>query len=347
MPADVEPLPDWLHLIDPERMRGLEIGALHKPRFDRTRTEVSYVDHAPTDELRHKYATDAAMADHLDEIVDVDFVWAGDRRLADAVGDRGPFDFVYASHVAEHAPDLIGWLDQLAEVLVDGGIVALALPDKRLCFDVNRALTEIADLVDAHLQGLTAPGYRQIYDFHSKMVAVDPALMWAGLADYRGVWRTDLDPDHVGLRAVPEAPADPRVRRRPLLGVHPGVVPRALRQAGAPRPDRVRDRLVPPDPAQHHRVPGLPAQAGHRPRRRGPPGPPAGVDPHHRRHRPGRTARTRRRPKPTPIGWSWWSAPASRPGSRPSAGPPPPPASTAAGAKARARQIGGSSSAPG
>ncbi len=195
MPADVDPLPDWLSLIDPDRMRGLEIGALDKPRFDRTRTDVAYVDHATTDELRHKYATDAVMADHLDEIVDVDFVWAGDRRLVEVVGDRAPFDFVYASHVAEHAPDLIGWLDQLAEVLVEGGIVALALPDQRLCFDVNRSLTEIADLVDAHLQGLTAPGFRQIYDFHSKMVAVDPALMWAGLADYRGVWRTDLDPD--------------------------------------------------------------------------------------------------------------------------------------------------------
>jgi hypothetical protein len=195
MPADVDPLPDWLSLIHPERMRGLEIGALNKPRFDRMASDVSYVDHATTDELRHKYATDAVMADHLDEIVEVDVVWAGDRRLAEAVGDRAPFDFVYASHVAEHAPDLIGWLDQLAEVLVDGGIVALALPDKRLCFDVNRSLTEIADLVDAHLQGLTAPGYRQIYDFHSKMVAVDPALMWAGQADYRGTWRTDLDPD--------------------------------------------------------------------------------------------------------------------------------------------------------
>ena len=187
-------LPSWLDLIDPDHMRGLEIGALDKPRFDRTRTDVAYVDHAGTDELRQKYASDAAMADHLDDIVDVDFVWAGGR-LADVVGDRAPFDFVYASHVAEHAPDLIGWLDQLADVLGDGGIVALALPDKRLCFDVNRSVTEIADLVDAHLQGLVAPGYRQIYDFHSKMVAVDPALMWAGLADYRGVWRTDLDPD--------------------------------------------------------------------------------------------------------------------------------------------------------
>ncbi len=196
MTGEAPPLPPWLDAIDPDHMRGLEIGALHSPRFDRRRTEVFYVDHASTDELRQKYATDAEMADRLDEIVDVDFVWAGGDRLTDVVGQAAPFDFVYASHVAEHIPDLIGWLDQLAEVLTDGGLACLALPDKRLCFDVNRSLTEIGDLVDAHLRGLHAPSYRQIYDFHSKIVAVDPAALWAGTADYAGVEREDLDPDH-------------------------------------------------------------------------------------------------------------------------------------------------------
>jgi hypothetical protein len=198
MNPPVDELPSWLDLIDPDAMRGLELGALDKPRFDRTRTDVRYVDHASTEDLRQKYATDDVMADHLDDIVDVDFVWAGPARLAEVVGEAAPFDFAYASHVAEHAPDLIGWLDQVAEVLVDGGILALALPDKRLCFDVNRSVTEMSDLIDAHLRGLTAPGYRQIYDFNSKIVAVDPGLMWAGQADYTGQWRTDLDPDQWG-----------------------------------------------------------------------------------------------------------------------------------------------------
>jgi hypothetical protein len=160
MTADAPDLPAWLRLIDADTMRGLEIGALDKPRFDRARTDITYVDHASTEDLRQKYATDQAMADHLDQIVDVDVVWSGDRSLAEAVDPRPPFDFAYASHVAEHAPDLIGWLDQVAEVLVDGGLLALALPDKRLCFDVNRAETEIADLVDAHLRGFFAPRSR-------------------------------------------------------------------------------------------------------------------------------------------------------------------------------------------
>jgi len=185
---------DWLADIDPTT-RGLEIGPLHTPRFPRSRYEVHYVDHASTEDLRAKYASDAFMADHLDEIVEVDFVWSGGARLLDVVGDAAPFDWVFASHVIEHAPDMIGWLRDVGSVLADGGRLCLAIPDKRLCFDVNRDLTTMADLVDAHLRGLSAPGFRQIYDFHSRIIEVDAAALWAGTADYRGTWRTDLDPD--------------------------------------------------------------------------------------------------------------------------------------------------------
>jgi hypothetical protein len=188
-------LPDWLVGAGIDEGRGLEIGPLDKPRLTKDRYRVEYVDHAPTEALRVKYADDDHMADHLDEIVEVDHVWGGDVPLATVVADGVRYDYVFASHVVEHVPDVIGWLDQLASVLADGGKVCLAIPDKRLCFDVNRGLTQMSDLVDAHLRGLHAPSYRQIYDFHSQMVAVDAGALWAGTADYAGVWRDDLDPD--------------------------------------------------------------------------------------------------------------------------------------------------------
>ena len=184
----------WLAAID-ATMAGLEIGPLDKPRFAKSAYRVRYVDHASRDDLVAKYAADEAMRGHLDDIVDVDFVWSGETTLASAVGEAAPFQWVFASHVMEHAPDLIGWMREIGDVLVDGGLLCLAVPDKRLCFDVNRGLTEIGDLVDAHLRGLRAPGYRQIYDFHSKIVEVDAAALWAGTADYSGQWRQDLDPD--------------------------------------------------------------------------------------------------------------------------------------------------------
>jgi len=190
----------WLADVDPDAA-GLEIGPLYTPRFARAHyPNVRYVDHAATDELREKYATDTFMAEHLDEIVDVDVVWDGSTPLLDALGAAGdgsgrPVEFVFASHVIEHAPDMIGWLRQIGQVLGDGGHLYLAIPDKRLCFDVNRDLTTMADLVDAHLRGLSAPGFRQIYDFHSRIIEVDAAALWAGTADYRDTWRADLDPD--------------------------------------------------------------------------------------------------------------------------------------------------------
>jgi hypothetical protein len=191
----VDDLPGWLARAGVAEGRGLEIGPLHSPRLRKPYFAVEYVDHTTTDELRRKYADDDAMADQLDAIVEVDHVWNGDEPLLVVVGHDASYDYVFASHVVEHAPDMIGWLREIGAVLVDGGKLCLAIPDKRLCFDVNRALTEMSDLVDAHLRGLKAPSYRQIYDFNSKIVAVDAGALWAGTADYTGVWRDDLDPD--------------------------------------------------------------------------------------------------------------------------------------------------------
>src|SRR5262249_56712490 len=87
---------------------GLEIGALHHPIIDRSVTDASvlYVDHADTAAVHAKYADDAEVG----EIVDVDVVWnAG--TLASALGDRDRVDWVIASHVLEHVPNLVAWLD--------------------------------------------------------------------------------------------------------------------------------------------------------------------------------------------------------------------------------------------
>ena len=194
-PTAVDDLPGWLARAGVAEGRGLEIGPLHAPRLPKASFAVEYVDHATTEELRQKYADDGEMADRLHEIVEVDHVWNGDEPLVVVVGQESAYDFVFASHVVEHAPDMIGWLREIAAVLVDGGKLCLAIPDKRLCFDVNRNLTEMSDLVEAHLRGLKSPSYRQIYDFHSKIVAVDAGALWAGTVDYSGTWRDDLDPD--------------------------------------------------------------------------------------------------------------------------------------------------------
>jgi hypothetical protein len=95
-------------------------------------------------------------------------------------------------------------MDDLTRVLRPGGILSLVIPDKRYCFDINRSLTEISDLVDANLRQLRQPSFRQAYDFYSKAIGgtVDTAAVWAGTADYSLAVRQDFaDPDVAALEA--------------------------------------------------------------------------------------------------------------------------------------------------
>jgi SAM-dependent methyltransferase len=133
--------------IDPSRGIGLEIGPLDSPIVTREMGNVRYVDHASTEELKVKNRGNRFV--NLDRIVDVDFVW-GARTLPELVGAEGPFDYVIASHVIEHVPDLVGWLNEVRAILRPQGILSLAIPDKRYCFDHYRPPTTVADALEAY-----------------------------------------------------------------------------------------------------------------------------------------------------------------------------------------------------
>ncbi len=179
---------------DLSRARVLEIGALHNPRLRKDEADVSYLDIAPADALRSKYQENPKAAPHLENLVDVDYIWKPGQTLHDAAGGQ-TFDLVIASHVIEHVANPIGWLAQVSELLTDGGRLSLVVPDKRYCFDANRQLTTVADLVDAYLRGLEAPSTRQIYDCEANFMDVSADELWAGV-DVSQRRRTDVpDPD--------------------------------------------------------------------------------------------------------------------------------------------------------
>jgi hypothetical protein len=152
----------------------LEIGARDAPLLHKGAHDVAYVDYAPTDVLKANQ-TDPVV--RVDRIVDVDVVW-GDRPLAESAGR--PVDYVVASHVVEHVPDLIGWLLELSEALRPGGVLGLAVPDKRFTFDVLRQETVLAEVVEAYLLRRRQPSLRQVFDAASLGLAVDTAEVWAG-----------------------------------------------------------------------------------------------------------------------------------------------------------------------
>jgi SAM-dependent methyltransferase len=111
------------------------------------------------------------------KIVSVDVVW-GSQTLLQAVGRR--VDYVIASHVAEHVPDLVGWLGEIAEVLRPGGTLRLTIPDKRFTFDIDRRETELADVLAAYVVKTRSPLSRAIIDQVLQCTAVDLQAVWDG-----------------------------------------------------------------------------------------------------------------------------------------------------------------------
>lgn len=154
---------------------GLEIGALNAPLVKRSEGRVRYVDYAVTEVVRAN-RNDPNI--DPDSIVEVDIVW-GERPLVEAAGEK--VDYVVASHVIEHVPDLIGWLGELADVLKPGGTLGLIVPDKRFTFDRLRADTTVADAVEAWLDQRRLPPPRQILDVAHRSADASAGDLWNGV----------------------------------------------------------------------------------------------------------------------------------------------------------------------
>lgn len=164
--------------IDVAAWTGVEIGALCRPFLRKTEGEVIYVDHADTATLRRKYRDDPGVV--LEELVEVDAVW-GANTLAEALGRK--VDYVVASHVVEHVPDLISWLEELSAILNDRGEVRLIVPDRRFTFDYLRAETVLADILYARLVKARIPQPHVVLEYVLNVAKVDGAKSWRGELD--------------------------------------------------------------------------------------------------------------------------------------------------------------------
>ena len=95
-------------------------------------------------------------------------------------------DYLVASHVVEHIPDLVSWFGELSSVLKPGGTVRLAVPDRRFCFDYRRAESQVADVLTAHLVRARRPQPREIIDFYIHLMPIDAGEAWDGSAKTAG-----------------------------------------------------------------------------------------------------------------------------------------------------------------
>jgi predicted SAM-dependent methyltransferase len=130
--------------------QGIEIGPCHNPIAPkREGFRVHIIDHMSRPQLLEKYKHDHLAVENIEE---VDFVWGG-QPYAELVGRTGCYDWIIASHVIEHSPDFIAFLNDCDALLKDGGVLCLVVPDKRFCFDRFRPVTGLAKFIDSHYAG--------------------------------------------------------------------------------------------------------------------------------------------------------------------------------------------------
>ena len=124
---------------------GIEIGALHLPLVVPLRARVKYVDRFTVPELRAQYP-------ELNRcpLVDPDIVDDGEK-----LGKIGPEsqDFLIANHFLEHCQDPIRAIESFLHAVRPGGVVYMAVPDKRFTFDKDRELTPLSHLVRDYREG--------------------------------------------------------------------------------------------------------------------------------------------------------------------------------------------------
>ncbi len=163
---------------------GLEVGPGHEPIAPKSAGfNVEVIDHLSREGLVAKYSGHGLSVEKIEE---VDHIWNG-QSYADLTGKPDSYDFVIASHVIEHVPDVIGFLQSCEGVLRPGGVVTLAVPDYRYCFDMFREPTSLAQILDAHLDGRTAPSAGSVAEFKLLTATNGDALSWDPLT-------TDINP---------------------------------------------------------------------------------------------------------------------------------------------------------
>ncbi len=155
--------------------RGLEIGPSHAPVFPkRAGFNVEIVDHAPTDELRRKYT---AMGVDISAIEEVDYVSDG-RPLHEVVPHAHVYDYVFSSHAIEHVTDFVGYLRSCERLLKPGGLIVLAVPDKRYTFDALQPVSSTGRVLEAFARAQSRHSPAAVFDFNVNTVTLNNLGTW-------------------------------------------------------------------------------------------------------------------------------------------------------------------------
>jgi SAM-dependent methyltransferase len=151
-----------------KEQRGIEIGPWFNPiASKREGYRCLVLDVFDSETLRKRAADDPNIAPaSIPMIEDVDLVGSSTQiaELVRARGEAGTFDYIVSSHNFEHLPNPIRFLQGCAEALKPGGVLSMAIPDRRACFDYFRPVTRLSDWIQAFVEDRSRPSFAQGFD---------------------------------------------------------------------------------------------------------------------------------------------------------------------------------------
>ena len=164
---------------------GIEFGAGTAPFCIPPRCEVAFADFFPEAQLR-----DRSYQSQLEASADfADLSWITSIEQISGVSNDSQ-DFIVACHVIEHTRNPIKAIRRCFECLKPNGKLVLVVPDKRLTFDKDRALTPLAHLIDDYSMPDAKRDEQHYYDF-CRFVRKDPVDLLPVAVDE--AIRTNLD----------------------------------------------------------------------------------------------------------------------------------------------------------
>ncbi|MBT8537145.1 methyltransferase domain-containing protein [Polynucleobacter paneuropaeus] len=155
---------------------GLEIGPSHNPLAPKSDGyNVEILDHLGAADLKEKYK------DHgldLSRIEEVDYVWNGEP-LRELINRAEYYDYIIASHVIEHVPNIIQFLIECQGLLKEGGVLSLVIPDKRYCFDYFQQISTTGAALDAWVRGANSPSAGQVFEHFANACKKGHEIAWS------------------------------------------------------------------------------------------------------------------------------------------------------------------------
>lgn len=161
---------------------GIEIGPFYNPITPKSNGwKTTVVDFTDQEGLRDVARTHTVqiVRDMASNIEPVDVVWRGQPidEACRSVRKEG-FQYLIASHVIEHIPDIISFFRQVSNLANQNFILSLAVPDCRRTFDFFKPLSSSADALLAYREKRSLHSPETMFVARAYAVWVDRISAW-------------------------------------------------------------------------------------------------------------------------------------------------------------------------